>query len=332
MCYTNAKIEKVVVMRSEILKDCILCPRECHVDRTKGEKGACHAADKIRSARAGLHMWEEPCLSGEKGSGTVFFSGCSLGCVFCQNQEIARGKKGIEISVMRLAEIFLELQEKEAANINLVTGEHYVPQILDALDLAKKGGLLIPVVYNSSGYEKVETLRMLEGYVDVYLPDFKYWDNELAKKYSKVSDYRERAIEAVAEMVRQAGEPKFTDEGYLKKGVIVRHLVLPGNIKNTKAVLQYLYETYQNQIYLSIMSQYTPMPEMNRFPELNRKVTRREYDKVLNFAVELGIENGFFQEGEVASESFIPAFDGEGILKKEEKNLQEFQVDISDKE
>lgn len=304
------------MMRNELLKDCVLCPRECHVDRTKGQKGACRTSDWLLVSRAGLHMWEEPCLSGKRGSGTVFFSGCSLGCVFCQNAEIARGERGIEITIERLGDIFLELQQKGAANINLVTGEHYVPQILDALDLAKNNGLQIPVVYNSSGYEKVETLRMLKGYVDIYLPDFKYWEEEPAGKYSHAAGYREQAMKAIEEMVSQVGEPVFSADGYMQKGVIVRHLVLPGHIKNTKAVLHYLHETYQNRIFISIMSQYTPMPQMERYPELNRKVTKREYGKVLDYAVELGIENGFFQEGEAALESFIPAFDGEGVLEK----------------
>lgn len=299
--------------REELLKDCTLCPRECHADRLAGEKGACRESAELIVARAALHMWEEPCLSGEKGSGTVFFSGCSLGCVFCQNRDIARGTRGKAITVERLGEIFLELQEKGAANINLVTGEHFVPQILDALDLARTKGLSLPIVYNSSGYEKPETLRLLDGYVDIYLPDFKYWDPVLAKNYSHAEDYAERAKEAIKEMVRQTGEPEFDSEGYMKKGVIVRHLVLPGAVRNSKAVLKYLYETYGNQIFISIMNQYTPMPGLEAYPDLMRKVTGREYEKVLDHALELGIENGFLQEGETAKESFIPDFDGEGV-------------------
>ena len=299
--------------REEWLKDCILCPRECHVNRLAGERGACEESGMLRAGRAALHMWEEPCLSGKKGSGAVFFSGCSLGCVFCQNLSIAKEGKGKELSTRRLAEIFLELQEKGAANINLVTGEHFVPRILDALDLAREAGLSLPVVYNSSGYEKAETIEHLKGYVDVYLPDFKYWDPDLAKQFSHASDYRERAIETIAEMVKQAGEPVFDREGYIQKGVIVRHLVLPGHVKDSRNILEYLYHTYGNRIYISIMSQYTPMGQFEKFPELNRKVTRREYKRVLDFALELGVENGFFQEGEAARESFIPAFDGEGV-------------------
>ena len=299
--------------RQELYEDCTLCPRACHVNRRAGGRGGCHESAVLRAGRAALHMWEEPCLSGARGSGTVFFSGCSLGCVFCQNHSIAWEGNGREISPEGLAETFLSLQDQGAANINLVTGEHFVPGILDALDIAKGNGLGLPVVYNSSGYEKVETLQMLSGYVDIFLPDFKYWDEELAKRFSHVPDYREYAVKAIAEMVHQVGEARFDTEGYMLKGVIVRHLVLPGHVKNSKAVIEYLYRTYGNQIYLSIMSQYTPVSNFKEYPELNRRVTGREYDRVLSFAAELGVENGFFQEGESAAESFIPCFDGEGI-------------------
>lgn len=297
----------------ELYQDCTLCPRECHADRLSGKKGACGESATLRVGRAALHMWEEPCISGTKGSGTVFFSGCSLGCIFCQNRELSFGGVGKEISEERLAEIFLELQEKGAANINLVTGEHFVPGILEGLTLAKGKGLAIPVVYNSSGYEKPETIRLLEGFVDIWLPDFKYWDDELGLRFSRVPDYRERATLAIGEMVRQTGPCVFDEEGYLKKGVVVRHLLLPGHVKNSKEVVRYLYETYGDRIYLSIMSQYTPLSSELAYPELNRKVTRREYERLLDFALELGVENGFFQEGEAAKESFIPAFDGEGV-------------------
>jgi putative pyruvate formate lyase activating enzyme len=300
-------------MREQMYEDCTLCPRECHINRLLGEKGFCRENAKVFAARAGLHMWEEPCLSGKKGSGAVFFSGCSLGCIFCQNREISRGKSGKEVSTGRLAEIFLILQEKGAANINLVTGEHYVPSIMDALDLAKKQGLCIPVVYNSSGYEKTETLKLLKDYVDVYLPDFKYWDGELAFRYSGIHDYRERAKEAIREMVSQRGKPEFTRDGYLKSGVIVRHLILPGHTKDSKKVLEFLYQEFGKHIYISIMNQYTPMAAFPEAPELERKVTKREYQKVLEYALSIGIEQGFFQEGETAKESFIPPFDLTGI-------------------
>ena len=298
---------------------CNLCPRNCFVDRTEGKTGYCGQTDKIYVARAALHMWEEPCISGKEGSGTVFFCGCPLRCIFCQNHIIALGKEkngekiGKEIDVLRLKEIFLELQNKGANNINLVTGTHYIPQIMEALQIAKAEGLIIPVVYNTSGYEKVESLRMLEGLIDIYLPDMKYVSRELAKEYSNASDYFDVAAKALAEMVRQVGEPEFDTKGYLRKGVIVRHLVLPGTTKDSKAVLKYLWETYGNGIYISIMNQYTPMEQIKNHPLLSRKVTKREYQKVVDYALSLGWENGFIQEGETAKESFIPGFYGEGV-------------------
>ena len=296
-----------------LLQDCSLCPRQCHVNRISGKKGYCGMGSSIRAARAALHMWEEPCISGEKGSGAVFFSGCGLRCCFCQNRDIAIGDRGKEVSVERLADIFLELEQKGAANLNLVTGAHYVPQIIQALELARKKGFKLPVVYNSSGYEKVETLKLLEGYVDVYLPDMKYMDAKLAADFSHAPDYPEVAENAIREMVRQTGACVFGEEGYIRKGTIVRHLILPGHTKNSIAVLQYLHETYGDNIMISMMNQFTPVWKQEKFPELNRKVTKREYEKVLNIALELGIKNGYFQEGETAKESFIPAFDEEGI-------------------
>lgn len=271
--------------------------------------------NRVYLARAALHMWEEPCISGTKGSGAVFFSGCGLRCCFCQNHDIAIGSRGLEISVDRLGEIFLELKEKGAANINLVTGAHYVPQIIQALEQARRQGMDLPVVYNSSGYEKVETLKMLEGYVDIYLPDMKYIEQELARKFSHAPDYVETAKAAIAEMVRQTGPCQFDMDGYIRKGTIVRHLILPGHTKNSMEVLRYLHETYGEDIYISIMNQYTPVRELKEFKELNRKVTKREYEKVLDAAVNMGIQNGFIQEGETASESFIPEFDYEGVEK-----------------
>ena len=300
-------------MREELFKNCTLCPRKCNVNRLEGKRGYCGMDSTIRAARAALHMWEEPCISGKKGSGAVFFSGCGLRCCFCQNRDIAIGDSGKEITVERLAEIFLELQEKGAANINLVTGAHYVPQIVQALDQARMEGMDLPVVYNSSGYEKTETLKMLEGYVDIYLPDMKYMETDLAEKYSHAADYPDIAKAAVAEMVRQTGPCEFGADGYIRRGTIVRHLILPGHTRNSLAVLKELHETYGNDIFISVMNQYTPVWKNEKFPELNRKVTRREYEKVLDAAIELGIENGYFQEGETAEESFIPAFDYEGV-------------------
>ena len=298
---------------------CNLCPRNCFVDRASGKTGYCGQTDKLYVARAALHMWEEPCISGKEGSGTVFFCGCPLRCIFCQNHNIALGKEkngeklGKEISVHRLKEIFLELQRKGANNINLVTGTHYIPQIADALRFAKKEGLTIPVVYNTGGYEKVKSLRLLEGLVDIYLPDMKYVSKELSKEYSNASDYFDVASKALDEMVRQVGEPEFDDRGYIQKGVIVRHLVLPGSTKDSKAVLEYLWNTYGDKIYISIMNQYTPMEQIKNHPLLNRKVTKREYQKVIDYALSLGWENGFIQEGETAKESFIPSFNYEGV-------------------
>lgn len=299
----------------ETMPSCALCPRECHVDRNNGQKGFCGMDNRVYLARAALHMWEEPCISGTKGSGAVFFSGCGLRCCFCQNHDIAIGSRGLEISVDRLGEIFLELKEKGAANINLVTGAHYVPQIIQALEQARRQGMDLPVVYNSSGYEKVETLKMLEGYVEIYLPDMKYIEQELARKFSHAPDYVETAKAAIAEMVRQTGPCQFDMDGYIRKGTIVRHLILPGHTKNSMEVLRYLHETYGEDIYISIMNQYTPVRELKEFKELNRKVTKREYEKVLDAAVNMGIQNGFIQEGETASESFIPEFDYEGVEK-----------------
>jgi len=295
------------------LKDCTLCPRECHADRTAGRKGYCKMTGELVVARAALHMWEEPCISGEEGSGTVFFSGCALGCVYCQNHNISRGLAGKKITVHRLAEIFLELQEKGANNINLVTPSHYVPHIIEALDISREKGLILPVVYNCSGYEKVETLRLLEGYVDVYLPDFKYVSDALAEKYSNCRNYFAAASKALEEMVRQAGDARFDERGIMRKGVIVRHLALPGQLEDSKRVIKYLFETYGNRIYYSIMNQYTPIAKLKEYPELNRKISEEEYRELVDYALEIGVENGYIQEGETALESFIPEFNGEGV-------------------
>lgn len=300
-------------MDSSVLKDCTLCPRECHVDRTAGKKGYCKASDKLLVARAALHMWEEPCISGEEGSGTVFFSSCALGCVYCQNGAISKGMAGKEITTKRLAEIFLELQGKGANNINLVTPSHYVPHIIEALNISRKNGLSLPVVYNCSGYEKAETLKLLEGYIDIYLPDFKYMSPEPAAKFSGCRDYFTVASKAIEEMVRQVKEAKFDERGIMQKGVIVRHLALPGYLEDSKRIIKYLYETFGNKIYISIMNQYTPITAHTAYPELNRKITQEEYRELVDYAIEIGVENGFIQEGETALESFIPEFNGEGV-------------------
>ncbi len=297
------------------LSDCTLCPRDCHVNRNAGEIGYCGQTAALMAARAALHFWEEPCLSGTNGSGAVFFSGCNLRCVFCQNHEIAQGLSGREITVSRLSDIFLELQEKGAHNINLVTPTHFVPQMITTLKAAKKQGLSVPVVYNTSAYEKTDTLKKLDGLVDIYLPDLKYQDAGLSGRYSHAPDYFETAARAIDEMVRQVGAPVFTDgtDSLMKKGVIVRHLLLPGCGKDTRRILRYLHEKYKNSIYISIMNQYTPLPQVADIPGLNRRISPREYEKIVDFAISIGIENGFIQEGETASESFIPPFDYEGI-------------------
>ena len=293
---------------------CRLCPRNCGADRRSGAYGACGMGAEITAARAALHFWEEPCISGKEGSGTVFFSGCPLGCIFCQNREISKEHAGRTISPGRLAEIFLELQEQKANNINLVTAVHYVPSVVSALETARDQGLHIPVVYNSSGYESVRTLKMLEGFVDIWLPDFKYFDPEPAARYSRCPDYSERAKEALAEMVRQAGTPVFDERGLMKRGVIVRHLLLPGQAGNAKRVIRYLHETYGNGIYISIMNQYTPMPGIGeKYPALESRVSPEEYERILDFAERIGVENGFRQEGGTIGESYIPAFDLQGL-------------------
>ena len=295
---------------------CTLCPRECNVDRQNGEKGVCGVTGPgIYGARAALHMWEEPCISGETGSGAVFFSGCPLRCVYCQNYEIARADRGTKISVDRLADIFLELQEKNALNINLVTPTHYTLEIIEAVKMARKQGLIIPIVYNCSGYEKVETLQLLKEIVDIYLVDYKYEDKTIAKRYSNAENYPEVVKEALAEMVRQCGTAVFDDVGIMQKGVIVRHLLLPGQIENGKNVVKYVYETYGDQVFLSLMNQYTPLPHVEKWPELSWRVTEEEYDELVDYAIALGVENGFIQEGETAEESFIPEFDNEGWEK-----------------
>lgn len=297
------------------MKKCSLCPRNCGVNRLDGQKGFCGVDAEILVARAALHMWEEPCISGKEGSGAVFFSGCSLGCGFCQNNKISRGQTGKKITVEYLAELFFQLQGQGANNINLVTAGHFLPQVALALENARAHGLKIPVVYNSSGYEKADTLKILEGLVDIYLPDFKYMDSELAGKYSHAPDYPQIAKAALKEMVQQVGTPGFDERGMMKKGVIVRHLLLPGHVKNSREVLKYLYETYGDRIYISIMNQYTPMPAMKDDPKLSRKVTDREYERLLDYALSLGLNNGFIQEGETAKESFIPEFNEEGVNK-----------------
>ena len=318
---------------------CMACPRECGVDRERGT-GFCGGGALPKIARAALHFWEEPCISRVNGSGTVFFSGCSLRCVYCQNRKIALGDVGTTVSMERLAEIYLELQGQGAHNINLVTPAHETDAVVRSLERAKRQGLKIPVVYNTGSYEKVENLKQLEGLVDVWLPDLKYYSPELSARYSSAPDYFEVAKNAIAEMYRQAGKPVFgplrndanhdgitdtevnsqeDDELQLiKRGVIVRHMVIPTHTADSKKIIEYLYRTYGDDIFISIMSQYTPVIDAEtakEYPELVRKLTEREYDAVVDYAIELGVENAFIQEGDVAEESFIPAFDGTGVKR-----------------
>lgn len=297
------------------MQDCTLCARACHVNRLAGQVGFCGQTAEVTAARAALHFWEEPCISGTNGSGTVFFSGCSLRCVFCQNHDIALGEKGKPVSLHRLADVFLKLQAQGAHNINLVTPTHFIPQIRYALQKAKDSGLSIPIVYNTGSYEEVKSLRLLDGLIDIYLPDLKYYSSELSEAYSHAPDYFAKATAAIAEMYRQVGKPKFdTSDGIMKRGIIVRHLLLPGQTKDSKKILRYLHDTYGNDIFVSIMNQYTPLPQVSAIPQLNRRVTPEEYERVLRFAEAIGIESGFQQEGEAADESFIPPFNFEGLL------------------
>lgn len=291
---------------------CNICPRKCNIDRTI-YKGYCGMDDTLVVARAALHMWEEECISGKEGSGAVFFAGCNLRCVFCQNRNISKNGAGKTITVDRLADIFCELQKKGANNINLVTPTHYTKQIMAALDIAKDKGLNIPVVYNCGGYESVDTIKELKGYVDIFLPDFKYVDKNISKRYSNCEDYFDVAKKGLAAMYEIVGNPQFDERGMMKKGVIVRHLMLPGHVKDSKSVLKYLHETYGNNIYISIMSQYTPLVDKDKYKEIARKLYPAEYKRLVDYAIDIGIVNGFIQEGDVADESFIPEFDCEGV-------------------
>lgn len=294
-------------------ENCLLCPRKCGINRRTGQTGVCGVSSEIKVARAALHYWEEPCISGKRGSGAVFFSGCSLHCVFCQNREISDGKAGKVISKERLSDIFMELADKGANNINLVTPGQYIPDIVWAVNDAKSRGMKLPIIYNTSGYENVTELKLLEGIVDVYLPDFKYMDSTLSAMYSRAKDYPSVAKQALSEMVRQQPDVVIDDStGLIQKGVIVRQLLLPGHVNDAKAVLKYLYDTYHDHVYISMMSQFTPIA-LKDYPEINRTVTRREYERLVDYALEIGITNAFIQEGDVAKDSFIPAFDCEGV-------------------
>ena len=296
-----------VINMKDVLKKCNLCSRNCLIDRTK-TIGVCGVDDKIYVARASLHMWEEPCISGTKGSGTIFFSGCNLKCIFCQNYEISKKIVGQKITIEDFSTICLNLEKQGAHNINLVTPTPYIPFIIDGIKLAKEKGLSIPIVYNTSSYETVEAIKMLDGIVDIYLPDLKYYDDEYAIKYSHAPNYFINATKAIKEMYKQVGTPIFDNNGIMKKGIIVRHMMMPNLKKDTKKILDYLHTTYHDNIYISIMNQYTPVKEFKNYKELNNKISNQDYDEIINYAIDLGIEKAFIQEGNTASESFIPSF------------------------
>ena len=293
---------------NKLLNKCTLCPRNCKVNRNNNELGFCRAGNKIKIAKAYLHMWEEPPITGKNGSGTIFFSNCNLKCIFCQNYYISSEGNGVEISTERFSEICLDLQKQGATNINLVTPTHYIPLIIDGLKLAKGRGLTIPIVYNSSGYETKETIKLLDGIIDVYLPDFKYYSDEFAIKYSHCKDYFKYASESLQEMFKQQPKCIFDKQGNITKGVIVRHLLLPKMEEDSKKIIKYLYETYKDSIYLSIMNQYTPIKKC-KYDELNETVSNDIYDEIIDYAWNLGIRKAFTQEGGTQSESFIPTWD-----------------------
>ena len=294
-----------------LYKKCMLCPRKCKVNRYKNT-GFCGLNYKIKVALAKPFFYEEPPVSGNNGSGTIFFSGCNLKCCFCQNMKISKYNKGKYISIKRLAEIMLELQKKHVHNINLVTPTMYIPSIIKAIKKAKKMGLTIPIIYNSSGYENIDAIKLLNGYIDIYLPDFKYFDDKLANKYSKANNYLLNAKLSLKEMVRQTGPCIFDKNGLIKKGTIVRHLMLPNYKDDTKRILDYLYQTYHDNIYISIMNQYTPN-EYVEFKELKKPIEEKDYDEIIAYALDIGIKNAFCQVGGTVSESFIPEFNYEGI-------------------
>lgn len=301
-------------MRS--LEKCQICPRYCNVNRMKQEIGLCGATDKIKVARIALHQWEEPPISGKNGSGAIFFSGCNMKCIFCQNYHISTENFGTTLTIEELANKMIDLQKQKAHNINLITPTHYIPQIIKAIHLAKNKGLSIPIVYNSSGYENIESLKSLNGLIDIYLPDLKYYDDILAMKYSKAPNYFEIATKAIQEMYNQVGLPKFDQNGILQKGMIVRHLLLPEQLEDSKKIIQYLYNSYQDKIFISIMNQYTPIKQVRNIEELNHKVSKKDYDSLVNYACSLNIKNAFIQQGDTAKDSFIPEFDLTGVKEK----------------
>ncbi|MEF2619940.1 MAG: radical SAM protein [Clostridia bacterium] len=292
----------------EELKQCKICPHNCNVNRLNGKIGRCKCADKIKIALASVHNYEEPCISGINGSGTIFFSNCNMNCIYCQNYEISQLGKGKEISIKELADIFINQQEKGVNNINLVTPTMYAFQIIEAIKLAKKNGLIIPIIYNTNGYEKIETLKALQGYIDVYLPDLKYYSNKLSIKYSKVNNYFSVATEAIKEMYRQVGTPKFNEDGIMQRGIIIRHLVLPNHIQNSKNILKWIKENMPQDVYVSIMAQYFPTYKAKEDELLNRKLTKKEYKEIEKFLYTLDLKNGYIQELGEHEEEYVPDF------------------------
>ena len=292
-------------MSLELLEQCKICPHECKINRNNGKIGRCKSTDKVKIALYSTHNFEEPCISGKKGSGTVFFSNCNLNCIFCQNYEISQEGKGEEISIEGLAEIFLKQQEKDVENINLVTPTSYVPQIIEAIKIAKSKGLKLPIVYNTNGYEKIETLKMLDGYIDIYLPDFKYAQNELGKRLSKVDNYFEITTEALREMYKQTGKAVFNGEGIMQKGMIVRHLVLPNHLVNSRKVLKWLNDN-MNDVFVSVMAQYFPTYKAKELEDINRKLTKEEYEQIESYLYRLNLENGYIQELGEHEEEYVP--------------------------
>lgn len=292
-----------------MLENCMLCPHKCGINRIDGNKGRCKCDDKLKIALASLHMFEEPCISGTNGSGTVFFSNCNLNCVYCQNYEISQLGKGKEISIEHLAEIFLNQQEKKAHNINLVTPTMYVYQIIEAIKIAKSKGLNIPIIYNSNGYENIETIKLLNGYIDVYLPDLKYYSNAMSKKYSKIDNYFETATRAIKEMYNQVGKAEFDENGLIRRGVIIRHLVLPNHIQNSKNILKWISGNMPSDVYVSVMSQYFPTYKSKNDDLINRKLTKKEYKEVFNYLYSLDLKNGYIQDLGSHEEEYVPDFD-----------------------
>jgi len=292
-----------------MLKKCALCPRKCSVNRLDGELGFCNASKDIKIAKVSLHQWEEPCISGSLGSGTVFFSNCNLKCVFCQNHTISQEGIGKTVSINRLSEIFLQQQRRGAHNINLVTPTHYVPQIIEALKIAKSRGLNIPILYNSNSYENIDTIKALKGFIDVYLPDLKYYKDKYAIKYSNAPNYFNTASEVITEMVSQVGEAKFNDAGIIQKGVIIRHLMLPGLLFDSKKVIDFIHSTFNDSVYISLMNQYTPMHKAAKYSEINKPLNPNHYDALIDYCLNLGITKCFIQESGTSSKAFVPDFD-----------------------